>query len=67
MTYGKPGTGGYGRYADDPDHVGCPRAKTDMTPCAARDGATASMDEKCVGCGHLSADLLRDLVREVTS
>lgn len=51
------GLAGYGRYNDDPDHVGCPRAKTDMTPCIARDGHTAlaAMDdpqgETCIGCG----------------
>lgn len=26
------GPHGYGRYNDDPEYVGCPRAKTDMTP-----------------------------------
>jgi hypothetical protein len=50
------GPAGYGRYNDDPGHVGCPRAKSDMTPCIARDGhlALASMDsaggETCIGC-----------------
>ena len=29
---------GYGRYDDDPNCVGCPRARSDMTPCIARDG-----------------------------
>jgi hypothetical protein len=58
---------GYGRYKDDLDHVGCPRAKSDMTPCAARDGQTATGDSGvCVGCGEHPADLLKDLVREVT-
>jgi hypothetical protein len=42
---------GYGRYNDDPSHVGCPRAHSDMTPCIARDGHTALADDgKCVGC-----------------
>lgn len=59
--------GGYGRYKDDPEHVGCPRAKSDMTPCAARDGRSACADDgKCVGCSVHPADALRDLVREVT-
>ena len=59
---------GYGRYDDDPDRVGCPRAKTDMTPCAARDGNLAVADDGvCVGCGALPADLLRELVAAVTS
>ena len=53
---------GYGRYDDDPDHVGCPRAKTDMTPCIARDGSTALADDrKCVGCGSRPAALLKEL------
>jgi hypothetical protein len=58
---------GYGRYNDDPKHVGCPRAKSDMTPCAARDGDVATYDAgDCVGCEEFPADLLRDLVRAVT-
>jgi hypothetical protein len=62
------GPGGYGRYNDAPEHVGCPRAKTDMTPCVARDGETASYDTSghCVGCDQHPANLLRDLVRVVT-
>ena len=57
---------GYGRYKDDPEHVGCPRAKSDMTPCIARDGATALDDgyyrheSYCVGCGVTPAALLRE-------
>jgi hypothetical protein len=58
---------GYGRYGDDPDHVGCPRAKSDMTPCVARDGFSAQADDGlCVGCGARPAALLVDLVRQVT-
>jgi hypothetical protein len=58
---------GYGRYNDDPEHVGCPRAKSDMTPCVARDGHLATADDGvCVGCGEHPADLLTALVREVT-
>ena len=64
------GLEGYGRYDDDPEHVGCPRAQSDMTPCIARDGATALADggkhDVCVGCGANPADLLRDLVKAVT-
>jgi len=68
------GPGGYGRYDDDPNHIGCPYAKSDMTPCVARDGQVAEALEAstghqhcvCVGCAHNAADLLRDLVREVT-
>jgi hypothetical protein len=62
------GLGGYGRYDDDPEHVGCPRARSDMTPCVARDGTTAVADSgRCVGCGEHPAALLMILVREVTA
>lgn len=62
------GIGGYGRYDDCPDYVVCPRAKSNMTPCAARDGALATSGGGgvCVGCSQNPGDLLRDLVREVT-
>jgi hypothetical protein len=61
------GPGGYGRYDDDPGHVGCPRAASDMTPCMARDGKLALADDGvCVGCGANPAEELRDLVRTVT-
>lgn len=57
---------GYGRYDDG--HVGCPRAKSDMTPCVARDGHTAQADDgPRVGCGANAADLLTELVRAVTA
>lgn len=60
------GACGYGRYNDDPDHVGCPRAKTDMTPCIARDGALALAGdfphtETCVGCDMNPMYLLEEL------
>jgi hypothetical protein len=59
---------GYGRYFDDPEHIGCPRANSDMTPCVARDGRSACADDGvCVGCGEHPAYLLRDLVRHVTA
>ena len=62
--------GGYGRYKDDPGHVGCPRARSDMTPCIARDGHTALADDnRCVGCNlqpHGLDGLLFALRNEVT-
>lgn len=59
--------GGYGRYDDDPETVGCPRARNDMTPCAARDGDLACLDDgSCVGCEQHPAHLLKELVWEVT-
>lgn len=57
---------GYGRYDDEPECIGCPRAKTDMTPCAARDGRTAVEAGVCVGCGVNVADALAELVRAAT-
>jgi len=58
----------YGRYNDDPEHIGCPRAKSDMTPCVARDGHLAvASDGNCVGCFANPADLLTELVRAVTN
>ena len=57
----------YGRYNDDPNHIGCPRAKSDMTPCVARDAYLAQADDGvCVGCGENPANLLKDLVRVIT-
>lgn len=57
---------GYGRYNDDPDHVGCPRAQSDMTPCIARDGTSALADEgDCVGCGADPIRLLIEMRRQV--
>lgn len=58
---------GYGRYDDDPGHIGCPRAKSDMTPCVARDGHTAEEGGMCVGCQAVPADLLTELVQAVTA
>lgn len=60
---------GYGRYKDDPEYVGCPRARTDMTPCVARDGELAlddarSPDPACVGCGQDPRALLLELSEE---
>jgi hypothetical protein len=57
----------YGRYDDDPNHIGCPRATSDMTPCVARDGRVACADDGfCVGCNRHPGDLLTELVHEVT-
>jgi hypothetical protein len=59
---------GYGRYDDDPEHVGCPRAHSDMTPCVARDGHLALADSgECVMCGANPADLLAELVKAATA
>jgi hypothetical protein len=58
---------GYGRYPDG--HVGCPRARTDMTPCIARDGglaADSSDPPVCVGCGKSSYELLVEAVAELS-
>lgn len=58
------GPGGYGRYDDDPEHVGCPFAKSDMTPCVARDGRLALVGdppEVCFGCAHGPGYLIDDL------
>lgn len=42
---------GYGRYPDG--HIGCPYAKSDMTPCMCRDGESALTDDgACIGCGR---------------
>lgn len=61
------GPAGYGRYDDDLEHVGCPRAKSDMTPCIARDGSTAlADDQKCVGCNAHPTALLSELRNAVT-
>lgn len=55
-----------------PQRLDCPRAKTWMTPCVARDGRTACSDRDpdqgmraesvvCVGCGQQPRALLLDL------
>jgi hypothetical protein len=46
--------------------IDCPRARSWMTPCIARDGASALDDHhaptpKCVGCGAEPRALLLDL------
>ena len=53
---------GYGRYKNDPSWVGCPRARSDMTPCIARDGSLALADDGlCVGCHAQPLALLTEL------
>lgn len=53
---------GYGRYKDDPNWVGCPRARGSESPCVARDGALAMADAGvCVGCGARPTLLLTEL------
>ena len=48
----------------DRNEIDCPRAKTWMTPCVARDGGPAVADDGvCVGCGVTPDDLLADLAR----
>jgi len=61
------GPAGYGRYNDDPKYIACPWAKSDMSPCIARDGRLAlssGMSQVCVGCGHTPAHQVRDLASE---
>ncbi len=49
--------------------IECPRARSSMTPCVARDGRLALDDgcdlprreRQCVGCGGDPRELLRDL------
>lgn len=45
----------------DRNKVECPREKSFMTPCVARDGRTALADDgDCVGCGKDPRILLKD-------
>ena len=56
------GPAGYGRYDDDLAYVGCPRARSDMSPCVARDGRRAlDADEVCVHCASSPEDLADEL------
>lgn len=58
------GPAGYGRYDDDPAYVGCPYARSDMSPCVARDGRLAlssGLTVVCVGCGNTPEYLIGDL------
>jgi hypothetical protein len=48
----------------DRSQVSCPRERTFMTPCIARDGSLALADDKtCVGCGVDPADELTSLAK----
>ena len=61
------GPGGYCRYDDDPGHVGCPWARSDMTPCIARDGHLAlssGAEPVCVGCSHTPEHQIEDLSQD---
>lgn len=58
------GPAGYGRYDDDPAFVGCPWARSDRSPCVARDGQLALFpgpDPVCRGCGNSPEYLIEDL------
>lgn len=58
------GQAGYGRYDDDLAHVGCPWAKSDMSPCVARDGRLAlssGAEQVCVHCVNTPEYLVQDL------
>lgn len=58
------GPAGYGRYDDDPSYVGCPWARSDRTPCIARDGRSAldgGQVQVCVGCGNDVPFLIEDM------
>lgn len=48
------------RLALEPDEmIECPRQRSSMTPCIARDGALAVADDRvCVGCGCGTRELL---------
>lgn len=49
-------------------YIDCPRAKSDSTPCCARDGDLAmSHDGHCVGCFHNVAELFKELVSKYIS
>jgi len=64
------GPAGYGRYDDDPEVVGCPRALTSRSRCAARAGrealdpAPAGEDLLCHGCAHELQELVEELAGE---
>ena len=61
------GPAGYGRYDDDPQAVGCPRARSPRSRCVARDGrqaldyAPAGEDLLCHGCAHELIGLIEEL------
>jgi hypothetical protein len=50
----------------DRNEVVCPRERSSMTPCVARDGHTAKSDDyRCVGCGLPLDDMLDDYAQVV--
>jgi hypothetical protein len=56
------GPAGYGRYDDEPAYVGCPFARSDMSPCIARDGRLAlDAGDLCAGCANSPGYLAEDL------
>jgi len=58
------GPAGYGRYDDDPAHVGCPFARSRRSPCMARDGRLALVESPamvCEGCYHTPEQQVEDL------
>lgn len=64
------GPAGYGRYDDNPQAVGCPRARTARSKCVARDGRQAlenappGEDRICRGCAHDLFEMIEELARE---
>lgn len=64
------GPAGYGRYEDDPEAVGCPRARSYRSRCVARDGrqsldsAPDGEDLLCHGCAHELIELIEELAAE---
>jgi hypothetical protein len=64
------GPAGYGRYEDDPQAVGCPRARSYRSKCVARDGRQAldsapdGEGRLCHGCAHGLQELIEELARE---
>ena len=50
----------HARTGINPKQLVCPREKSEMTPCVARDGAlTVAADGCCVGCGQRVEELLK--------
>jgi hypothetical protein len=47
--------------------IDCPHARSENTPCVARDGQLAVLDNgTCVGCEQYPANLFKDLVKKYT-
>lgn len=64
----KTGPAGFGRYDSDPEYVGCPFARNDMSPCIARDGRSAlsggPAELICTGCAHTPEEQIEYLARD---